>query len=56
MAAFTIRGYEFGAGTVGWLIALVVLILCAVLWFIGKQLTGPEVLGLIALLAASRLF
>lgn len=45
-------GPRFGFG---WLIALIVLILCVVLWFIGKPLTDGQVLLLIASLALARL-
>lgn len=41
--------------TLGALIALIVLLLCVVLWFLDKPLTGPEVLGLIGALALARL-
>ena len=40
---------------IGWLLALVVLILCIVLWFLGSTLSAPQVLGLIAVLALARL-
>jgi hypothetical protein len=39
----------------GWLVALIVLILCIFLWFIGKPLSPAEVLGLIGALAFARL-
>ena len=40
---------------IGWLIALLVLIICVVLWFIDKPLTSGEILGFIAVLALARL-
>lgn len=43
------------AFSIGGIIALVVLILCIVLWFIGHGLSDTEVLGLIAALALARL-
>jgi hypothetical protein len=46
----TVRGWGLG-----YLIAFIVLILCIIAWFIGKPLTGPEILGLIGALALSRL-
>lgn len=49
------RNYSFGNGSIGWLIALLVLIVCVVLWFLGKPLTSGEVLLLIGALALSRL-
>jgi hypothetical protein len=48
--ATTIRGWGLG-----WFIALIVLILCVVLWFMGTTLSAPQVLGLIAALALARL-
>ncbi|HYY57904.1 MAG TPA: hypothetical protein VE842_11275 [Pyrinomonadaceae bacterium] len=42
-------------GTVGWIIALIVLILCVVLWFIGRPLTDAQTLGLIGAVALARL-
>lgn len=46
----TLQGYG-----IGWVIALIVLILCVVLMFLGAPLTPFQVLGLIAALALSRL-
>lgn len=46
----TIRGYG-----IGWIIALIILILCIILMFLGAPLTPFQVLGLIAALALSRL-
>lgn len=53
--AIEFRTWNWGGSTIGWLIAFVVVVLCFVLWFIGRPLTGPETLGLIAAVAASRL-
>jgi len=47
--------YTLGTGSIGWIIALIVLILCVVLWFICRPLSGNEALGLIALVALARL-
>jgi len=53
--AIEFRNWSWGGSTIGWVIALVVLILCLVLWFIGRPVTPNEVLGLIAALAVARL-
>jgi hypothetical protein len=47
-----IQGYSFGLGA---LIALVVLVICIILWVVGKALTDDETLALIAALAVARL-
>lgn len=39
----------------GYLIALVILVLCVVLWFMGSTLSASQVLFLIAALALARL-
>jgi len=49
------RNWSWGGSTVGWIIALVVLVVCIVLWINGRPLTPNEVLGLIAALAVCRL-
>lgn len=50
---FTVRGH---AVSIGWLIALLVLIACFVIWLAaGAAATGPLVLGLIAALAVAYL-
>lgn len=46
----TVRGYG-----IGWVVALIILILCVILMFLGAPLTPFQVLGLIAALALSRL-
>lgn len=46
----TVRG-----GSVGWVVALVVLVLCILLMFLGKELTSFQALGLIAAMAVARL-
>lgn len=53
--AIEFRGYTFGSGSIGWLIALLVLVVCVVMYFVGRPLTPNEVLGLIGALALSRL-
>lgn len=40
---------------IGWVIALVVLIVCVILWLLDRPLTGPQILCLIAALALARL-
>lgn len=50
-----IKGYALGSGTIGWLIALIVLILCIAAWFFGKTLSPNEVIGMIAMVALARL-
>lgn len=46
----TVRGYG-----IGWVVALIVLIICVILMFLGTPLTPFQVLGLIAALAVARL-
>lgn len=46
----TVRGWG-----IGWVLALLVLIACFVLWLIGKPLDNGTVLALVAMLALSRL-
>lgn len=46
----TVRGYG-----IGWVVALIVLIICVILMFLGAPLTPFQVLGLMAALAVARL-
>jgi hypothetical protein len=50
---FTVRGH---AVSIGWLIALLVLIACFVIWIAGVSTTPTLMLGLIAALAVAYLF
>jgi hypothetical protein len=49
---FTVRGH---AVSIGWLIALLVLIACFVIWVASVAVTTPLMLGLIAALAVAYL-
>lgn len=49
------RQYVSSVGAIGWLIALLVLIACLVLWLAGKPLSDNTILALIAALAVARL-
>jgi len=51
----TIQEYFAPRFGLGWLIALIVLVLCVVLWFIGRPLSSTEALTLIGVLALARL-
>lgn len=50
-----IKGYKLGSGGIGWLIALIVLLLCIAAWFFGKPLSPNEEIGMLIMLALSRL-
>lgn len=50
--SFEIRGHTF---SFGWIIALLVLIACFVIWLAGAHLTVPITLALIAALALAML-
>ena len=49
---FNVGGHPFGIGA---LIALVVLLICIILWVVGHALSDHEILGLIGALAVARL-
>ena len=52
MPNWNVSGYPFGIGA---LIALVVLVVCIILWIVGHTLSDHTILGLIGALAVARL-